>query len=441
MSDTILPPLLHYQALSDGEKRAVLARPTAAKDAERRALVASIMADVKAEGDAAVRAYSARFDRVDPNYVMQVSAAELAAAEASIDPSLEAALQLACRNIAAFHAKERPADVEYSPLEGVLLARRFRPLKRVGLYVPAGGAPLPSTALMLLAPAAMAGVKERVVVTPPRADGSVNPVILRAAAIAGATAIYKIGGAQAIAALAYGTASIARVDKIFGPGNAFVTLAKSLAAEDGVAIDLPAGPSEVLVIADARANPEFVAADLLAQAEHDADAQVLLVATCPELVAKTRKALLRQLEALPRRGVAISSLKASRWLLAEDLDAALAISEDYAPEHLILAVDLPRARQLADQVSNAGAVFVGDWTPESSGDYAAGSNHVLPTAGWARSVGGVGLETFMKPVSFQELNADGVRRLAGAVQTIARAEGLDAHAESMRLRQIMAEQI
>jgi histidinol dehydrogenase len=287
---------------------------------------------------------------------------------------------------------------------------------------------------MLAVPAAVAGVDERIVVTPPRRDGSADPGVLHAAELAGATAVYKVGGAQAIAALAFGTASIPRVDKIFGPGNAYVTAAKLLVAQDGVACDLPAGPSELLVVADADADAELVAADLLSQAEHDADSDLVLVTPSAALAAAVRLEVEAQLSTLPRRAIAERSLAGARTLIVASLDEALEVANAYAPEHLILNVEPAEARRLAGAVRHAGSVFLGRWSPEAAGDYATGTNHVLPTYGLARSYSGVTLESFMKSVSFQELTGEGLQDLAGTVELLAELEGLTAHRDAVRRR-------
>lgn len=424
---------LIWATLTADGRRAALTRPAAAQGGERHAAARSIVAAVRAEGDEAVRRYTEQLDgvRLDD---FRVSESEQAAAAARISPKVDLALRRAAEQIRRFHAAQRPSDLALEVSPGVRCERRYLPLERVGLYVPAGSAPLPSTVLMLAVPAAVAGVDERIVVTPPRRDGSADPGVLHAARLAGATAVYKVGGAQAIAALAFGTASIPRVDKIFGPGNAYVTAAKLLVAQDGVACDLPAGPSELLVVADAAADAELVAADLLSQAEHDADSDLVLVTPSAALAAAVRLEVEAQLATLPRRAIAERSLAAARTLIVEGLDEALEVANAYAPEHLILNVEPAEARRLAAAVRHAGSVFLGRWSPEAAGDYATGTNHVLPTYGLARSYSGVTLESFMKSVSFQELTGEGLQDLAATVELLAELEGLTAHRDAVRRR-------
>jgi histidinol dehydrogenase len=319
-------------------------------------------------------------------------------------------------------------------MPGVVCERVTHALDSVGLYVPAGTAPLPSAAIMLAVPAAIAGCPIRILCTPPRPDGSADPAVLAAASRAGVTEIYKIGGAQAIAAMAYGTASVPRVCKIFGPGNAWVTSAKTLVSIDphGAAIDMPAGPSEVLVIADQTASAEFVASDLLAQAEHGIDSQVVLVTTSPELAEQVNAAVEGQLANLSRGKIVAAALQHSRIVLVDDVETAVIVSNRYAPEHLIVQIREPR--RLLPQLRNAGSVFLGPWTPESVGDYCSGTNHVLPTYGFAQTYSGLGLDQFMRQMTLQELSLDGLRNIAGAVVSLAGMEGLDAHAKAVTLR-------
>ena len=319
-------------------------------------------------------------------------------------------------------------------MPGVVCERISHAIDAVGLYVPAGTAPLPSAAIMLAVPAAIAGCPLRILCTPPRPDGSADPAVLVAATRAGVADIFKVGGAQAIAAMAYGTKSIPRVGKIFGPGNAWVTCAKSLVSADpeGAAIDMPAGPSEVLVIADTQASPEFVAADLLAQAEHGVDSQVVLVTTCAALASSVRDELATQLDQLSRADIARAALENSRIITVRDLDTAAEVSNRYAPEHLILQIAAPR--DLLPKLRNAGSVFLGQWTPESVGDYCSGTNHVLPTYGFATTYSGLGLDQFMRHMTLQELTRDGLENLGEAVVTLADLEGLDAHAAAVSRR-------
>jgi histidinol dehydrogenase len=424
---------LIWATLTADGRRAALTRPAAAQGGERFAAARAIVEAVRAGGDEAVRRYTEQLDGVRLEE-FRVSKAEQAAAAARISPKVDAAMRRAAEQIRRFHAAQRPSDLTLEVSAGVRCERRYLALERVGLYVPAGSAPLPSTVLMLAVPAAVAGVDERIVVTPPRRDGSADPGVLHAAELAGATAVYKVGGAQAIAALAFGTASIPRVDKIFGPGNAYVTAAKLLVAQDGVACDLPAGPSELLVVADADADAELVAADLLSQAEHDADSDLVLVTPSAALAAAVRLEVEAQLSTLPRRAIAERSLAGARTLIVASLDEALEVANAYAPEHLILNVEPAEARRLAGAVRHAGSVFLGRWSPEAAGDYATGTNHVLPTYGLARSYSGVTLESFMKSVSFQELTGEGLQDLAGTVELLAELEGLTAHRDAVRRR-------
>jgi histidinol dehydrogenase len=343
-------------------------------------------------------------------------------------------LRTAYLNLHTFHAAQRPLDLHLATTPGIVCEKTTRPIGRVGLYVPGGSAPLPSTALMLGVPSQLAGNPVRVLCTPPDRNGAINPWILCAARLCGLTEVYKVGGAQAVAALAYGTASVPKCDKLFGPGNAYVTEAKLQVARDaaGAAFDLPAGPSEVLVIADNRANPAFVAADLLAQAEHGPDSQVVLVAFSKKCAARVSAALARQLATLPRAAIARRALEHSRVFLAASRAEAVAIANAYAPEHLILQVAHPRGL-LAD-ITAAGSVFLGDWTPESLGDYASGTNHVLPTYGWARACSGLGLADFQRTMTVQTANQAGLRKLGPVVERLALAEGLAAHQRAVKIR-------
>ena len=410
-------------------------RPQAASNAAVLARAAAIFDDVARRGDAALRQYAADLDGVPDLGELLVSPPELAAGAAQVPAGLRAAIRQARHNIEAFHAAQRPPAVEavVETMPGVRCWRRSVAVERVGLYVPGGSAPLFSTLLMLGVPARLAGCRDVVLCTPPgRGDGRIAPAILFAAQELGLTTIVKAGGAQAVAALTVGTASVPAVDKLFGPGNRYVTAAKQLAAQRGVAIDLPAGPSEVLVIADASANPAFVAADLLSQAEHGPDSQVVLLTDSEALLTGVLAELERQLPALPRAEIARQALAESRALLLPDAATMLAFSNQYAPEHLILAVAAPEA--LAAGVVNAGSVFLGYLTPEAVGDYASGTNHTLPTGGYARAYSGVSLDSFYKKITFQQLSPAGLAALAPVVETMAEAEGLRAHARAMRVR-------
>jgi histidinol dehydrogenase len=423
---------IDWSSLDQAARRQALLRPVQQVAEDTRSAVAVLLADVRERGDAALREITARFDKVAlENF--EVSEAEFAAAEREIAEELKDAMREAAQRIESFHraGMTQPYAVETAP--GVVCERVVRPIRRVGLYVPAGSAPLPSTALMLGIPARLAGCKEVVLCTPPRQDGSADPAVLVAARLTGVTRVLKLGGAQAIAALAFGTESIGKCDKIFGPGNSYVTEAKQQVARGGiVAIDMPAGPSEVLVIADAGANPAFVAADLLSQAEHGSDSQVLLLSDDDQLLAAVEKEIESQLAALPRAAIARQALAESRLIKIETLEQAFAISNDYAPEHLILALREPRA-WLA-RVEAAGSVFLGDFTPEALGDYCSGTNHVLPTNGAAAAYSGVSVASFQNMVSVQSASRIGIAAIGACAVTLARAESLDAHANAVVLR-------
>jgi histidinol dehydrogenase len=385
----------HWNALDDATQRSFLRRPAVDDDAAIREAVLAIVADVKAGGDEALRALTARLDGVELAD-LRVSGEEMDAASASLPARATAAIDLAIANVRCFHEAQRPPAVDVETMPGVRCERVSRAIDAVGLYVPSGTAPLPSAAIMLSVPAVIAGCATRIVCTPPRPDGRADPAIVVAAVRAGVTDIFKVGGAQAIAAMAYGTASVPKVGKIFGPGNAWVTCAKSVVSSDpdGAAIDMPAGPSEVLVIADDTASAEFVASDLLSQAEHGIDSQVVLVTTSTRLADAVEEQIEQQLRSLSRAEIARGSLEHARTVIVDDLDTAVDVSNRYAPEHLIL--QCRDARTLVPAISNAGSVFVGQWTPESVGDYCSGTNHVLPTYGYARSYSGLSLDQFMR---------------------------------------------
>lgn len=425
--------ILEWAALDAAGRARALARPALNDSALRASQVAAIIQAVRNDGDAALRMYAERFDNVELN-ALSVPEDEIDAAETRLDAAVRAAIDRAFDNLCRFHEPSglREYTVETAP--GVQCRKLVRPLAAVGLYVPGGSAPLPSTALMLGVPAMLAGCEMRVLCTPPDGNGNVAAEILYAAKRCGITRVFRAGGAQAIAAMAYGTASVPRVDRIFGPGNSWVTEAKCQVARDvnGALIDMPAGPSEVLVIADDGADPEFIAADLLSQAEHGPDSQVLLLTPSHTLARAVQSSLQLQLEKLARASVARQSLLASRILVVESLDETLAISNAYAPEHLILNVH--DAEGLLPRVTNAGSVFLGAWTPESLGDYISGTNHVLPTYGYARQLGGLSVADFQKGVSVQSASADGLRELGPDAIALAKAEGLDAHANAVTVR-------
>ncbi|AKK67382.1 histidinol dehydrogenase [Xanthomonas translucens] len=423
---------LDWNSLDAQARTQALTRPAQTVAAQTRAAVAQLLDEVRGRGDAALREITARFDGV----VLQrfeVGADEFAAAEAAVPTVLREAMAQAAARIETFHraGMTQPYAVETAP--GVVCERVVRPIGRVGLYVPAGSAPLPSTALMLCVPAALAGCREVVLCTPPRADGSADPAVLVAAKLTGVDRVFKLGGAQAIAAMGFGTASVPSCDKLFGPGNGYVTEAKQQLAQSGVAaIDMPAGPSEVLVIADVGADAAFVAADLLSQAEHGPDSQVLLLSDSAELIEAVEDEIERQLATLPRASIARQALAASRLIQVGTLEDAFAISNRYAPEHLILALREPRA--WLERVEAAGSVFLGDYTPEALGDYCSGTNHVLPTNGAARAYSGVSVASFQNFVSVQSASRAGIAAIGACAVTMARAEGLDAHANAVALR-------
>lgn len=421
--------LIKYPVLSDAET--LLARPDDLGVAARRAQVTEILQTVKKDGDTALRSFSAQFDGFAPEK-LEVTEAEQTLASELLPEALKAAIRQAYANIRQFHAQQWEKEQRIETMPGVTCWRKSVAIGRVGLYIPGGTAPLFSTVLMLGVPAQLAGCSEIVLCTPPQKDGQVHPAVLFAAGLCGIRRIFKIGGAQAIGAMAYGTELIPKVWKIFGPGNAWVTAAKQIVSLDGVAIDLPAGPSEVCVVADSGANPVFVAADLLSQAEHGPDSQVLLISDSEDLIHAVEQELELQLKTLPRLDFARKSLQNSYALLVRDLQEALVWSNAYAPEHLILAVE--DAASWAGQVSDAGSVFLGHYSPESAGDYASGTNHTLPTSGYARAYSGVSLDSFLKKITFQQITPEGLAQLAPTIITMAQAEGLEAHARAVECR-------
>lgn len=425
-------PILDYARLDAAGRRSALERPAAEDRAQVIASVRETVRAVRVRGDAAVLEYAARFDGGAPER-LRVPVAELDAALHALAPEQRSALERAIANVTRFHEAQRPAPLDLETAPGVRCERITRPLDSVGLYVPAGSAPLPSALVMSAVPAAIAGVPRRVLCSPAR-GGRVHPAILATARLCGIEEVYAIGGAQAIAALAYGTETLPKVDKIVGPGSAWVTAAKQVVAEDpsGAALDLPAGPSEVMVIADDTARPEFVAADLLAQAEHDPLSQALLLTPSPTLAAAVRTAALALSGGLSRRAILRESLARSRLIVVRDLDEAFELANAYAPEHLLLQCTDPRGR-LA-QVRAAGSVFLGPWSPEPMGDYCSGTNHVLPTYGYARAYSGLSVLDFLRRITVQELTPDGLRDLGPVARTLAHLEGLDAHALAVELR-------
>jgi histidinol dehydrogenase len=429
-----MQPLL-WKKLSAAQRTAALQRPAQQAQPQIAAAVGRIIARVRRQGETALRNYGRKFDGVELRS-RRVSEAEFSAAEKLLSAADQSALRTACRNLRRFHAAQRNTPVRVETMAGIVCEKVTRPIGNVGLYVPGGSAPLFSTALMLGVPSQLAGNPVRVLCTPPGRNktGAVSPWILHAAQLCGITEVFKVGGAQAIAAMAYGTAAIPKCDKLFGPGNAFVTEAKLQVSRDaaGAAIDLPAGPSEVLVIADHRANPVFVAADLLSQAEHGPDSQVVLVTFAEKFAARVVAELERQLSVLPRGSTARLALRRSRIFIAASRAEAIEIANRYAPEHLILQIVQPR--ELLASVATAGSVFLGDWTPESLGDYASGTNHVLPTYGWARACSGLGLADFSRTMTVQTASVAGLRKLGPIVERLALAEGLAAHQRAVRVR-------
>ncbi|MBC6989959.1 MULTISPECIES: histidinol dehydrogenase [Hymenobacter] len=421
--------IIQYPSLS--EWAALQQRPAAAEAQQVEQRVRQIFDDVRARGDAALFDYAAELDKATLTQ-LRVTPEELAASISQVPAELQTAIRQAHANLWKFHASQREEEKRVETMPGVVCWRKAVPVQRVGLYIPGGSAPLFSTLLMLGVPARLAACPEIVLCTPPSPDGSVNPVILFTAQLLGIATIIKAGGAQAVAALAGGTDSVPAVDKIFGPGNRYVTAAKQLAAQRGVAIDLPAGPSEVLVIADNTANPAFVAADLLSQAEHGPDSQVVVLTDSFELLLQVKEEVDRQLLELPRQAVATLALRESRAILLRTPEEMLFFSNQYAPEHLILAVRNPE--ELAAGVTSAGSVFLGHYTPEAAGDYASGTNHTLPTNGYARNYSGVSLDSFLKKITFQRISAEGLHHVGPVVETMAEAEGLRAHARAVTLR-------
>ncbi len=422
-----------WSELSVEARSQFLNRPAQQDTDALRSQVQEIIRAVQAQGDLAVRELTEKYDRVRIDD-LRVSAQEIQQAYSEVDPKVLEAMKEAIARIDLFHRAQIPSRISVETAPGVVCEKIYRPIQRVGLYIPGGNAPLPSTVMMLGVPSRIAGGKLRVLATPPRRDGTIDPYIRVAADLLGITSIFRMGGAQAIAALAYGTESVPKVDKIFGPGNSWVTEAKLQVSQDarGAMNDLPAGPSEVLVIADADSNPSFVASDLLSQAEHGEDSQVVLVSDSPALIESVMAAMEQQVRQLPREAIARASLEKSYAILCRDLSQALEISNAYAPEHLIL--QMTEARKWVDQVENAGSVFVGPFSPESVGDYSSGTNHVLPTYGYARATGGVALESFLKSISVQELSRAGLQSIGPGVEQLAEVEGLHGHRNAVSIR-------
>ena len=419
-----------YEYPTHQELDSLLSRP--AHDASHlTATVSAVLEDVRLHGDQAVIKYEKQFDHAELTD-LAVTEAEMEEAERLVPEDLKQAIIQAHGNIETFHASQKFHAPHVQVTEGVECWQKAIPIQRVGLYIPGGTAPLFSTVLMLATPARLAGCPQIVLCTPPSQEGKVNPAVLYAARVAGVSSVFKAGGVQAIGAMAYGTESIPQVYKIFGPGNQFVTCAKQQVSMQGVAIDMPAGPSEVAVLADETSRPDFVAADLLSQAEHGADSQVILITTSRTLMMSVQQEVDRQLQLLPRRELAQKSLQYSKLILVKDDQEMMYVANRYAPEHLI--IETANYMELSAQVVNAGSVFLGSLTPESAGDYASGTNHTLPTAGWARAYSGVNMDSYIRKVTFQHITPEGVRRIGPAVEKMAAGEGLDAHRNAMTLR-------
>lgn len=420
-----------YFKYPDKENWAELVKRPVADFSHLEKPVKKILQKVKQKGDKAIRKFTKEFDGVKLKSLV-VTTEEINDAATQLTNDLKAAILQAKNNIETFHSSQKEEIRKIETMPDVVCWRKSAGIEKIGLYIPGGTAPLFSTVLMLAVPAKLAGCKEIVLCTPPEKNGAVNPAILYTAGVCGITKIFKAGGAQAIAAMGYGTESIPKVFKIFGPGNQYVTLAKQLVQQDGVAIDLPAGPSEVLIIADETAIPEFVAADLLSQAEHGADSQVLLISTSEQVADKVMAALTEQLKTLSRKSIAEKALQNSKAIIVKDIEDAMALSDLYAPEHLILSCE--NAGEVAEKINTAGSVFIGNYSPESAGDYASGTNHTLPTNGYAAMYSGVSLDGFVKKITFQQLGKDGLRNIGTTVMTMAAAEGLDAHKNAIAIR-------
>ncbi|MBC3764686.1 histidinol dehydrogenase [Neptunicella marina] len=422
-----------WSQLSSDEQQTLLARPALKDNRQLSQTVTEIISKVRNDGDSALLEFSARFDGVTLDS-LALAQSELDNAEQQLTGEVKAAIELAYANIRRFHEAQKPSDTRIETASGVVCELKHAPIAAVGLYIPGGTAPLPSTVLMLGVSAQVAGCQRKVLCTPCGKNGQIAAEIRYAAKLCGINEIYLVGGAQAIAAMAFGTQSIARVDKIFGPGNSYVTEAKQQVSQSaqGAAIDMPAGPSEVLVIADGNANAEFVASDLLSQAEHGSDSQAILVCNSAANIELVKQAVERQLAKLNRRDIAAQAMANSRYILTDSLEQSVAVSNRYAPEHLIIQTE--NARATLDNVTNAGSVFVGPWSPESAGDYASGTNHVLPTYGYARNYSSLGVMDFVRRYTVQELSVTGIQTIGPAIVSLANAEGLDAHANAVSIR-------
>ena len=416
------PPILDWKQ--------VLERPTQTV-ADIESTVVSVFTEVKQDGDSAIKKYTEKFDGVSLDSCI-VSTAEINEAEELVSEELKKAIQLAKSNIETFHKAQKTDKVSVQTANGVNCWQEKRPIQKVGLYIPGGTAPLFSTILMLATPANIAGCKEIVLCSPPNKEGKINPAILYAANLCGVTKIYKVGGIQAIAAMTFGTETIPQVYKIFGPGNQFVTVAKQIATKYGVAIDMPAGPSELLVLADDTANAAFVASDLLSQAEHGTDSQVILVSTSKKMIAAVETEVEKQLAVLPRVEIATQAIANSKLIYIETIETAMQLINEYAPEHFIVCVE--NEDYVLNTIENAGSVFIGNYTPESAGDYASGTNHTLPTNGYAKQYSGVNLDSFTKSITFQKISKQGIQEIGKAIELMADAEGLQAHKNAVTLR-------
>ena len=425
--------MIYWNRLSVAEQRKVLARPALADSAALTASVRTIIDDVQASGDKAVLALTAKFDGAKLSK-LQLNGDKLASAVNEITPAVKKAIDVAYQNIKTFHEAQRPKDIVLETMPGIVCEQRTVALDKVGLYIPGGSAPLPSTVLMLGVPAQVAGCKTRVLCTPPNAQGEIAAEIRYAASLCGIESVYLCGGAQAIAAMAFGTESIVKVDKIFGPGNSFVTEAKQQVSTtaNGAAIDMPAGPSEVLVLADENANPAFVAADMLSQAEHGKDSQAVLVSNSESLINLVVAEVDKQLAQLSRNEIARAAMQHGRYILTESFVEAIEVGNAYAAEHLIVQAE--DARKWLPMIKHAGSIFVGKWSPESAGDYASGTNHVLPTYGYSRMYSSLGLLDFMRRYTVQELSQSGFESLAPTLMDLSLAEGLDAHQQAVAIR-------
>lgn len=419
-----------YENPERGEWATILQRPSLDLDSLEET-VGAIFREVQERGDEALRDYTRKFDGIDLD-LLQVPEQELKEAGENLSEELKEAIGLAKSNIEKFHAAQRTERVEIETVSGVKCWQEKRPIGKVGLYIPGGTAPLFSTVLMLAIPARLAGCKEIVLCSPPDKSGCLHPAVLYAAQLCGVTKVFRLGGIQSIAGMTYGTESLPKVYKIFGPGNQYVTAAKQYATKMGVAIDMPAGPSELLIVADDTANPSFVASDLLSQAEHGADSQVLLVSNSGELLQQVELEVFRQLKELPRKEIAEAALQHARFIYLQQQQEILELINEYAPEHIIICTQ--DTSYYTEGIDNAGSVFIGNYTPESAGDYASGTNHTLPTNGYARQYSGVTLDSFQKSISFQRISKEGIRNIGHAIELMAGAEGLDAHRNAVSIR-------